>query len=171
MAPSTKKCVDCVKEEVTTERPAPFPGPRCATHHRRIRKVRAAAAHDRRIVKVYGGERGDYERLYAFQGGLCAGCRRARGTGRRKLAMDHNHTTGERRGLLCAPCNEIVGHFRDDPEAFRRMAEYLENPPARQLFGKSDSDTVETEVQDERVRAASGNDHAAGDGVRSPSGP
>lgn len=82
------------------------------------------------VQKTYGLGPGDYERLYAAQGGYCAGCRRARGVVR-KLAVDHHHGTGEVRGLLCGVCNQLVGHFRDDPSTFLRLAEYLTSPPAR----------------------------------------
>lgn len=128
-------CVDCVARGGNTSRPAPYPGPRCATDHRAVVKARKAAAHDRMVVTTYQNMRpGDYQLLYVFQDGLCAGCRRARGTGRRRLAVDHNHETGEVRGLLCSPCNQLVGHFRDDPQAFLRLAEYLVNPPARAVL-------------------------------------
>jgi len=130
-----KKCRDCEAQGVTTLRPAPHPGPRCVTHHREVTKARKAAAHDNRVVSTYDGMGpGDYAKLYLHQGGVCAGCRRAKGTGRRRLAVDHNHETGEVRGLLCSPCNQLVGHFRDDPQAFLRLAEYLVNPPARAVL-------------------------------------
>ena len=81
---------------------------------------------------MYGLADGEYDRLYRFQGGVCAGCRRSTGAVRR-LAVDHNHATGEVRGLLCKPCNRMVGWFRDDPLTFLRLAEYLEAPPARRM--------------------------------------
>lgn len=80
---------------------------------------------------TYGLGEGDYQRLYEFQGGRCAGCRRATGAARR-LAVDHHHGTGEVRGLLCKPCNRMLGWYRDDPSTFLRLAQYLTDPPARQ---------------------------------------
>lgn len=106
-------------------RPAPHPGPRCATHHRAFVKKTKKANHERTVKQVYGLSDGEYDRLYAQQGGVCAICRRAKGIARR-LAVDHNHRTGRVRGLLCGPCNKFVGYLRDDPEAWRRGAEYLE---------------------------------------------
>lgn len=126
-------CKDCQAEGVTTNRPAPHPGPRCATHHRAVRKVRNERTHEQRVRRVFGLGEGDYDRLYAFQDGRCAGCQWATGITRR-LAVDHNHVTGEVRGLLCSPCNRMVGHFRDDPATFLRLAEYLVNPPAREAL-------------------------------------
>lgn len=83
------------------------------------------------VQTVYGLAPGDYEKLLAAQGGRCAitGCR---ATGKTKrLAVDHDHASGEVRGLLCGPHNQLIGYNRDSPEAFRSMAEYLESPPAR----------------------------------------
>lgn len=127
-----KPCKDCVTEGVSTNRPAPHPGPRCTTHHRAKTKERKAAAHEARVQIVYGLGHGEYDRLYQYQGGVCAGCNRSTGKVKR-LAVDHNHSTLEVRGLLCGPCNRLIGYFRDDPTTFLRLAEYLTNPPARRM--------------------------------------
>lgn len=83
------------------------------------------------MAKIYGLKPGDYDKIYAVQGGRCPICQRATGKAKR-LAVDHNHATGEVRGLLCGHCNEkIVGYLRDDPKAFARAIDYLLNPPAR----------------------------------------
>ena len=70
--------------------------------------------------------------MYLFQGGLCAICRRASGKTRR-LSVDHDHKTGLVRGLVCRPCNDFLGWIMDDPEAGRRLYQYLTNPPAKML--------------------------------------
>jgi hypothetical protein len=72
--------------------------------------------------------------LYEAQGGRCYICQRATGA-RRRLAVDHNHATGEVRGLLCKPCNrDVLGHLRDNTEALQRAIDYLTNPPARRVL-------------------------------------
>jgi|GEM_PF-6267044 len=123
------------------------PGPRCTTHTRAKRAVDSAASHARRVVKTYGISSEFYWQLYEFQKGMCYICERAYGKSKR-LAVDHNHScTADHpaenactlcvRGLLCTMCNrKIVGHLRDDPAAFRRGAEYLEDPPARRLLAR-----------------------------------
>jgi len=129
-------CKDCVAETdpllAPPKRPAPHPGPRCATHHRAAVKAAKAQAHDRKSQRVYGLAPGQYEELYAFQDGHCALCLRATGKTKR-LAVDHDHATGEVRGLLCGPCNQILGHGRDDPEYFQRIIDYLSQPPFQKM--------------------------------------
>lgn len=124
-----KTCKDC---EPGSKRPAPNPGPRCATHWREEKKRRSKAAHEKRVQTTYGLGEGDYATLYEAQGGKCAICRRATGATRR-LSVDHDHKTLLVRGLLCRPCNDILGHARDDPEFFSRAKGYLEKPPAQEL--------------------------------------
>jgi hypothetical protein len=104
-------------------------GGRCASHWRIERARRKDASHEKRVRNVYGLGPGDYNRIYEFQGGRCAICRRATGASRR-LSVDHDHKTGLTRGLLCRPCNDMLGHIRDDPRVARLMARYLESPPA-----------------------------------------
>lgn len=118
-------------------RPCPYPGPRCTTHNRVRRAEVRKRVHDSRVVKIYGLSPGDYDRLYEIQGGKCYICQRATGASKR-LAVDHNHETNEVRGLLCKTCNhDVLGHLREDIEAFKRAIEYLSDPPARRLLDES----------------------------------
>lgn len=130
-----KRCKDCLEQGITTKRKAPHPGPRCATHHRAKRKDRRNYTHAGHILELYGLTAEEYQTIYDFQGGTCAICQRARGI-RRKLSVDHCHTTGEVRGLLCSTCNsKVLGHLRDDVKALYRAVDYLLSPPARQALG------------------------------------
>ena len=132
-----KTCKDCRESGLPPTRPAPHPGPRCATHHREFRKAQKARNHDRMVQRTYGLAPGDYDRLLTAQGGRCAvtGCR---ATGKSKmLAVDHDHASGEVRGILCSSHNRLIGYNRDNPEAFRSLADYLENPPARRVLDQA----------------------------------
>jgi hypothetical protein len=40
--------------------------------------------------------------------------------------VDHDHSTGELRGILCPACNKGIGHFQDDPHLLRLAIAYLE---------------------------------------------
>jgi hypothetical protein len=131
-----KPCKDCASEAggapLIRPRPAPHPGPRCTTHHRIAVAAAKARAHDRHVAKTYGLAPGAYELLHAYQGGRCAICQKATGKARR-LAVDHDHQTGEVRGLLCKPCNYVLlGRYGAD--ALARAIAYLADPPARRAL-------------------------------------
>ncbi len=135
-------CLDCIKEGITSYR-KPYltkakkevPGRRCATHHRARRKSTSEAAWERRMIATYGINAEEYRLILEYQGGVCYICRRANGA-RKRLSVDHCHETGRVRGLLCGPCNrDVVGHLRDEPEAFLRGYNYLLSPPAFAVIG------------------------------------
>lgn len=66
----------------------------------------------RRIEQRYGLSRGEYEALLMAQGELCAVCR---GTNNGKhLVVDHDHSSGLVRGLLCGGCNHALGFVEKD---------------------------------------------------------
>lgn len=69
----------------------------------------------------YGLTPQEYAVLQEEQDGLCALCYEASAT-----QVDHNHETGQIRGLLCKNCNTALGKFRDDPERLRVAVDYLE---------------------------------------------
>jgi len=140
-SPSKQRiCVDCPPPKSPSKlRPAPHPGPRCTTHHRVVIKERKAKAHERHVIKTYDIEPGFYNRLLAYQGGVCAICKKARGV-RKRLGVDHDHKkeTNNVRGLLCLNCNQVIARFRDDVELFRSAIAYLQNPPAPILMMSED---------------------------------
>lgn len=131
-----RQCKDCKALGITTKRKAPHPGPRCATHHREIRNRRRNYNHSDHIAKTYGITAEEYAAIHKAQGGKCWICQRATGA-RRRLAVDHDHGTGYVRGLLCKTCNyKVLGHLRDDTEAFQRAIDYINNPPAFRVIGR-----------------------------------
>lgn len=128
MAGQAKQCRDCPPG---SKRKIKAAG-RCATHHREVTAQRRAAAHEKRVQQVYGLMPGEYEQILAFQGGRCYICRRATGK-TRKLSVDHDHATGYVRGLLCRPCNTMLGKGRDATDFFQRAIDYLLRPPAQAM--------------------------------------
>lgn len=134
MVAKTRQCIACLEEGITTKRKAPYPGPRCATHNRRKKFDRRTYTHERHIQETYGISADEYQEIYEAQGGRCFICRRARGL-KKKLSVDHCHKTGMVRGLLCQPCNKMLGHLRDDVETSQRIIDYLRSPPAVAVIG------------------------------------
>lgn len=75
----------------------------------------------------YGITNEEYERLREGQNSLCAICEKPQREGR-PLYVDHDHYSGEVRGLLCHGCNTGLGGFRDNPDLLASAAHYLERP-------------------------------------------
>lgn len=109
----------------------------------RCRACASAASHGSRIQSEYGISREDYEALLEYQEGRCYICRRK--PQRKRLAVDHDHRTGEVRGLLCANnengCNRAVvanleAAIDGGVNAARRALEYLQHPPFARLRGQ-----------------------------------
>ena len=79
-----------------------------------------------KALKQYGITHEDYERMYLQQGGVCAICEESETyAGRTNLSVDHCHSTGKIRGLLCASCNMALGKFKDSKELLEKAVRYL----------------------------------------------
>lgn len=73
----------------------------------------------------YGILDNEYQQKLKEQKNLCAICCKECVSGR-NLAVDHNHATGQIRGLLCSNCNTSLGGFRDDVALLQEAIKYLE---------------------------------------------
>ena len=83
------------------------------------------------LVRNFGITLDTYNEMKDAQGGVCAICKQPetlshKGT-LRSLAVDHNHKTGEVRGLLCGRCNRAIGSFKEDTEIMQSAVAYIEN--------------------------------------------
>lgn len=71
----------------------------------------------------------DYDKMYALQDGKCAICRKPETTvmnGKAiNLSVDHDHSTGKVRGLLCRSCNHGIGNFLDNTELLHEAIKYI----------------------------------------------
>lgn len=74
------------------------------------------------IRRKYGLSWEDFLRLNKEQDGKCAICF----IHMNPPSVDHCHSTGRVRGLLCKPCNHGLGLFKDAPSSLRAAASYLE---------------------------------------------
>lgn len=102
--------------------------------HAKCRQCTSEYNHERSIRINFGLTPEQYLAILDYQGGVCWICQTHPRT--RRLAVDHNHKTGEVRGLLCKRCNrDLLGRAHDDPTILRRAADYLEHPPAPIALG------------------------------------
>lgn len=136
------KCYECGQECI---------GTRCPEHAEKHRKrnkksreanievyrerERKAEAHKRSVngqelsayhrawslQKKYGLSLEQYESMVAEQEGCCAIC----GEVPQKLVVDHDHLTGNVRGLLCHACNVTLGLMKEDPARLLAAIGYL----------------------------------------------
>lgn len=92
----------------------------------KVRSTQPARARRYQLRVKYGIGDADFDALLVAQNGGCAICRTEKPRGRgQRFHVDHDHATGEVRGILCSECNTGLGKFRDDPELVRRALEYL----------------------------------------------
>jgi hypothetical protein len=83
-----------------------------------------------KLLSKYGITLSEYQTTLDLQGGKCAICNEGE-TARsnagyvKNLAVDHCHTTGEVRGLLCNRCNVGIGYLNDDVVRLHSAIKYL----------------------------------------------
>lgn len=84
------------------------------------------------LKRNYGLTIEEYNKMLESQQGVCAICGKEEyltdNKGQtRPLSVDHNHETGEVRGLLCDRCNRGIGIFYEDVDALEKAIQYLTN--------------------------------------------
>lgn len=91
----------------------------------RRNKDKISAKRFRSLLKTrYGIDENIYQAILETQGGRCAICRNLPTT--KRLAVDHDHETGLKRGLLCDPCNKALGFFRDSRTILQAALAYID---------------------------------------------
>jgi Recombination endonuclease VII len=110
---SNRKCINCENKRLTVRR--------------KTDTVRAQRAMHQRKWK-YGLTQEEYNIKLNSQNGCCAICSRVLDGSNRDATpcVDHNHTTGKIRGLLCRPCNQAVGCLQDKSHLCQLAANYLD---------------------------------------------
>lgn len=71
---------------------------------------------------LYGLSEQEYQNMLLAQDNKCAACHDAT-----KLVVDHCHTTGKIRGLLCRKCNTALGQLDDSKDKVVSLLEYISN--------------------------------------------
>lgn len=115
----TKRCCSCKQELPVSE----FNRSSRTIYQGYCRPCARRRQRDRDMQKKYGITMDDYQEMLADQEGKCACC--GGEPGKRALAVDHDHKTGQVRDLLCDPCNVMLGMANDDQERLKAGMRYL----------------------------------------------
>ena len=76
-------------------------------------------------LKRYGITVEYFEQMFEKQKGCCLGCGIHQDDLKKSLNIDHDHSTGKVRGLLCNPCNLLLGRIEKDIKVARRLIRYI----------------------------------------------
>jgi len=122
---------------------------RDANRERHLENQRRYAADGRKqlanrkshLKRKYGLTVEEYDAMLAAQGGVCAICRRPPRDGS-ALHVDHDHATGEVRGLLCFTCNNALGDLGDEVERAVQVLAYLDRDDELTLLGRERAATL-----------------------------
>jgi hypothetical protein len=87
----------------------------------RERKKNPEMIRKNRLKRDFGLSLEDYKKIYNEQQGRCAIC----GNIFKVLCVDHIHSTGKIRGLLCSQCNLALGNAREDIAVLKNAIKYL----------------------------------------------
>ncbi len=97
---------------------------RFAERQRRYREDGRRDYRTEHLRRTFGLTQADYDALLAAQGGGCAICEDPPNE-KISLHIDHDHGTGEIRGLLCVRCNNAIALLRESPDVMRRAIRYV----------------------------------------------
>lgn len=73
-----------------------------------------------RVNKAFGITTEEYDFYFQEANKMCFACGSTK-----NLVLDHNHDTGEIRGVLCNPCNRALGYAKDNINILLKLVEYL----------------------------------------------
>jgi len=79
------------------------------------------------LQQQYGIDLDTYNKMLFEQNGCCAICGLHHSEENKALAVDHCHTTGKVRGLLCINCNHMLGKAKDNVETLKAAIKYLKD--------------------------------------------
>jgi hypothetical protein len=103
-------------------------GGACQRKYRRTPKGQALNRRAK-LKYYYGLTVNGYNKMFQAQGGSCKICQVHQTDLSRRLDIDHDHSTGAVRGLLCSGCNTYLGRYEGGkevgPEWIKRFKKYL----------------------------------------------
>lgn len=102
----------------------------CAAEDTRLWNIKnKETSKDRYLKRTYGISESEYNAMLVAQNNACVLCYKEFSDGPfgpDSPVVDHCHTHGHVRGILCNECNRGLGYFRDNVEALLNAARYLE---------------------------------------------
>jgi len=95
-------------------------------------------AKDARLRREFHITLAEYYKVLDYQQGVCYICKHKYNKKGKplQLSVDHDHTTGEVRGLLCWPCNKAIAILQDDIERMHNAYLYFKNIPFEVVLGE-----------------------------------
>lgn len=84
-------------------------------------------ARRKRLLKTYDLTQSTFDALFESQGGRCAICRKSIDISHPSTCIDHDHSTGAVRGILCTLCNSGLGKFKDNVEFMAAAIKYIQD--------------------------------------------
>lgn len=119
----------------------------------RCKACASEAARAGHVQRTYGLDPAEEQALLAWQDGRCFVCGRKAVT--RRLAVDHDHDSGEPRGLLCSDdkfgCNVLLRRILGDPAAAARLVLYVTAWPLQRMRNGEPGPFVRAELPDDSV--------------------
>ena len=94
---------------------------------RELDRKRSLQKRNGALKRRYGIDEPTYVNMCNIQSGKCFICDIPQSQLSKKLYVDHNHSTGEVRKLLCTNCNAAIGMTKEDSTILLNMINYLES--------------------------------------------
>lgn len=102
---------------------------RCRSCHQQYKRESPATPRNRKAEKLqlrYGLTYEQWEQMRENENYSCMICGITEEEIDKKLDVDHCHNSGKVRGILCNPCNNMIGHAKDNLAVLQAAVTYLE---------------------------------------------
>jgi len=134
-----KVCTKCKEEKLISEFSFKRPTNRkpgyqcrcktcCAKDTKDWNEKNKETARERYLQRQYGISENEFLSRLLHQNNSCLICNKefSKTWGPNAPVVDHCHTKGHIRGILCNACNRGLGYYHDNPDILRNAANYLE---------------------------------------------
>lgn len=122
--PLNKHVCECGKQFFHTFKHKKYCSNKCA-HKYKPSRTYSDITRNSQYLKNYGITLDTYNFMFLEQEGCCMICKIHQSQCKQNLHVDHDHETGQVRGLLCQKCNHALGLFKDNPQIIQAALEYV----------------------------------------------